>query len=293
MEIKVTEISKELNKLNNLIDNYENNYLNFYNIITEISLLWQDGYSKIFFDNITSEKKKEQTTIGELKYISNIYSYIVNKYNGIGNKITFNFTYEEKLIKKYNNYIDYIDTNINLYNSLDLENWNSFSNRLKEEKNKLMDIKHNTELIKYNLKEKINQIKEYEKNIKFNLSKLDIESIKESDISYFDKDIKNQTNNNSFIKEDELNSCIEKLLLYTNEENIILSDILLSISTINSYYNTENKLNNIYDELLKKFNIIKLNHFNNIDILKKTIIKYNNTVTITQRNFDNIDIGGI
>lgn len=274
MEILVSKINEELQKLNKLIDDYEDNYFNFYETeIKELSLCWHNGYSKIFITNAKKEKEIENTTIVELRKIINIYNSLVEKYNNIGCKIVFNLKNKDKMLIKLNNYINEINTNINLYNNLELSNWNNASVYLKNEKITLSNMEIKAKEVRDNLQERLNSIEEYEKTIASKITKIDIETIKVTDISYLNSKVVDMEIKDAFILVDDLNLCKNKIELYTNTENIIFFKILTSLNTINYCYKTSNKakLVNLYDQLYNKLNVIKKIHNNNIDIITKHI----------------------
>lgn len=183
--INISNVQKEVIQLNNLIEDYELTFLNLYNEVNKISNYWKDEHAKAFYKDLDHRKIKVANTIDELKKIKNIYKYIQEKYELLGKKIEFNLNYKNKILNKLINYIDKVKDIINNYESLDLSFCPYESKYIRNELSRLRQ--HKNELIKYksNVEKKFNYIEETEKNIKIQISKIQIEILQESDISKF------------------------------------------------------------------------------------------------------------
>ena len=185
MIVHVDKIKVELDKYNNLINKYENAYLNLYHELNSASLYWNDGHSAKFFDNVEVEKNKVSNGILELKSVRDIYFYIVESYEKLGNRISFDLKYQDSIISSFNKYIDKLDEIINLYNNLDLTFCAEEANLLKTELEKLGHMKYSVTAIKNKVRKIFLQIEEIEKEVKFRISKIDIEIIKKKEINDF------------------------------------------------------------------------------------------------------------
>ena len=84
----------------------------------------------------------------------------------------------------------------------------------------------------------------------------------------------------------ELSKCLEKVKYYNREENINFDNIIRKIEELNKEYitNNYNKLDELKNNINNKFNIIKINHYNNEIILNKNI----NITLETSKKVDNI-----
>lgn len=181
--INLSNLKSELNRLSNLIDDYEDSYLDYYNQISSFSFIWNDNYSKKFFNNIKMEKLKVKTTLNEIQSIYDIYKYMYDKYICIGNKISFDINNKARFIDKINDYIDYINSIIYSYNSLDLSFCtSSIRNNILNEKEKMKKVRDRMLESKERIVSLLNKIDSIEKSIRLKLSKIDIELVKITDI---------------------------------------------------------------------------------------------------------------
>ena len=185
MIVHVDKIRVELDKYNNLITKYENAYLNLYHELNSASLYWNDGNSPKFFENVDSEKNKVSNSILELKSVRDVYFYIAESYEKLGNRISFDLKYQDSIINKFNLYIDKLDKIITLYNELDLTFCAEEANLLRTELDKLDHMKYSVTALKEKVRKIFMQIEEIEKEVHSRLSKIDIEIIKKKEINEF------------------------------------------------------------------------------------------------------------
>lgn len=183
--INISNVQKEVIQLNNLIEDYELNFLNLYNEVNKTSNYWKDAHAKAFYKDLDIQKIKVSNTIDELKKVKDIYKYVQEKYETLGQKIDFNLNYKTKVLNNLNDYIDQIKIIINNYEALDLSFCPYEARYIRNQLQKLRNHKNN--LIKYKSKveKKFNYIEEIEKNIKTQISKIQIEILQENDISKF------------------------------------------------------------------------------------------------------------
>ena len=185
MIIDVNNIKDEIVKLNDLLDKYEDNYLNLYNEINNASSYWNDLISVKFFDSCKIEKIETKTTLEEIKSIIDIYNYILEKYQEIGKKIKFEIKNRDIVINGFNNYIIKVDDLIREYNSINFNCNIKISNMLNDQLYKLKNNRKILNNIKDKVKDIFDNIEEIEKEINLRLSKINIDIIKEIDISIF------------------------------------------------------------------------------------------------------------
>ncbi len=185
MEINVSNLEKDSEKLIKSIDNFSNNILNIYNELKWANGCWSDYHSRLFFTNVESEKTKVNNTYEELTQLSEIYKTIVAQYKNIGNKIQVNLENKDIIITKFNSFQDEINELISLYNDLDLSFCKDISIKISNQKEELLKIKENLTLSKEKIKETLVKIEEIEKDINLKLSKINIETIKQADINEY------------------------------------------------------------------------------------------------------------
>lgn len=95
----------------------------------------------------------------------------------------------------------------------------------------------------------------------------------------------------NIIDKENMINCIEKIRMYDNDEKINFDNIMKCFQNINNGYitNNFNKLSQIQNILYRKFNIIKINHYNNEVILVQNLNKYIDTAKKVEAIFNNIE----
>lgn len=185
MEINVTNLESECNKLNSELEIFYNNYLNIYNELNNANSYWQDYHSRLFFSNANSEKNKVNNTYNEINELKNIYKYLIDEYKSIGRKIKVNLDGKDEIISKFNNFHDKINELISIYNSLDLAFCPSIANKLNNQKDRIVKIKEEMLSSKNKIKKILEKIESIEDEINVRVSKMNLEEIKEVDIKEF------------------------------------------------------------------------------------------------------------
>lgn len=183
MEINILKIKEELTKIDNLYEDYEKIYINLYNEFKKIQSVWISQKSNEFNNYILSEKQKVKQTIDDMKNVNNIYDYLVENYKILGDKIKFNINNKDKVIDKINNYQDKLVKIINKYNNINFKEYTEEEKMIIFQKEILLNNKENLENIKKQILDKLKKIEEIEKEVSLRISKIDIEIIKESDIT--------------------------------------------------------------------------------------------------------------
>ncbi len=185
MQVNILKMKAEINKLNNLIENYELTYLNLYNEINKASSFWQDNNARNYFKNIEIEKRNTKRFIDEVNSCKDIYKFLIEKYEKLGNKISVNIKNKDDVVSELNKYLDKLQSIINYYDNLDLSFCPNERIYLLNEKDKLKEEKNQVNNIKDGIKEKFSYIEEIEKQISSKIAKIDIEILKETDIKGF------------------------------------------------------------------------------------------------------------
>ena len=176
VDIPFSKIKTEIINLDHLINEYENNFLSLYNELFSFSFYWKSEFSDDFFDVKQKEKLALKEFIDELKSYKDVFSFISMKYGSHGEKIFFDL---EKLDTTYSKICSFY---VSLQKLVDEINLLGASNpKIKP----FLDFDINrfkNDLVlfgdfKKNYLEKINMIKENEKEIRYRLSKIDFSRI--------------------------------------------------------------------------------------------------------------------
>ena len=186
MEINVLALEKEYDLLTKSIESFYENILNIYNELNWASGYWNDFHARLFFTNVNSEKIKLNNTYNELKSLNDIYTFLIEQYKSIGNKIRVNLEEKNKVITKFNDFREKINELVSLYNDLDLSFCTvTIANKLAKQKQELIKIKEKIVTDKEKVKNIFEKIEQIEKDVNLRLSKINIEIIKEADINEF------------------------------------------------------------------------------------------------------------
>ena len=177
MFVDIEGLEEKIFKLNLLINKYEELFLNMYNLFDESSLFWNSKKSLEFYKNVEQEKNNISIFIGDLKSYNQIYSFLINKYKPIGNKIFFDFSYEKEVLTIINNII-------NKYDSI-IINLNSLGPEYLDVKEKVQINKKIIDDYRKRLINILNKIKSVNDDICHKLSDLEIEYIQENSIQQF------------------------------------------------------------------------------------------------------------
>lgn len=172
IEINSLEISKELDNLQTIKEEYETTYKSIFDTMSNSSFFWNDNIAISFYNELEKEKIKNDK---ELRLIENkieVFKYIYNNYQELGNKIKCNLESKDYIIDKLNNIIDKTQNIIYKYNSL--STWFCSYERyfLVSEKNKLQTNYNNLLKVKTQIVNNYNKIIEIEREVTNKLSKI-------------------------------------------------------------------------------------------------------------------------
>ena len=182
MKISVKEVENLNNRLKEKISLYESKYLQYYNYINRAKMDWYDTNSKLFFDAIEDDKKKDYNTLQEMTNIYKIYTYISNNYKEIGNEIYYNPEFKEQIIELINSIINKCSIIISLYNDLGISQYSERS-MLFHQKNIFINILEKSKIAKTKIIKTATKIEDIERITEEELSKITIEPIQEKDIA--------------------------------------------------------------------------------------------------------------
>ena len=174
IKINVESMEKELISLNKIIESYEQNCLNLFNEINFSYVYWKDPIALKYYNQISKEKENTIKFLYNLKNTTKLYTYIINSYKEIGQKITYYLENKDKIISYLNKITNQYQNIISEYDNLDT----SFLNM--NEKNKIFSLKNQIsrayqkyENIKNNIIKQMKKIEDTESKIKHNLNKYD------------------------------------------------------------------------------------------------------------------------
>ena len=182
MKINVKNLKLEVNNLKKIIEEYDDIYLNLYNEFSLSSFLWNDTNSKKFYKDLDVEKIRVQDTINEMYSINNIYKYIINQYEKIGNNIYYDLSNKNIILSDIKKYQQRLNVIINKYNNLDTSSCPQISNYIIKEKTIIKESLNLTNTVYKNINILYKKLEELDKEIKLRVSKIDISYIKENDI---------------------------------------------------------------------------------------------------------------
>lgn len=183
MIVKVDSIKTECDRLNSLIEDYNMTILNMYNELSFSENYWRDRHSMLFFDNIKTEKRKNLNFVTELRNYKDTLNYLVKSYQAIGNKIDCTLKNKDSVIGKFDQYLNKLDSIISTYNRLNLYFCPREASYLNYERSLLEADYNRMNAIRSNVKKTFEKIQSIENEVKLRLSRINIEYIKETDIS--------------------------------------------------------------------------------------------------------------
>ena len=278
-KVDVTNLRLKLGELNKLLETYQENYLNFYYQI-EISQseeYWIDPHAIDFYDDKTLEKSNMEESYNELNEVYRLINYIVNMYSSLGNIVEFDLSYRNDILSKFNVYRNKLNRIYNSYKDLNYSFASPEINR--SINNQIRIIKDQIYLcdeLKDSIRDIMDNINNYENDISKLIKDVYISKIQSVDVEkYCSTENKDQAEK-CIINTEEISNIIKKMNLYSDLESSNFIGILNNFKSILSLYNTKNTLalDNLSENINNKFNNIKDNNINNLEVYKRNIDKY-------------------
>lgn len=184
MQVNTKVLKLELNKLQKNISNYEEDLDNYYHELLNVSNFWHDPHEEKFSREVKLEKVKLETSLKEVKNIKDVYKYMINEYEKLGARITYDLSYKNTIIKACDNFRRKLKQIITKYENLNLSMIDEKS-RILNELYKLKRVLNDVEEIKEKVKKVFDKIEDIESTIRIRLNRLDIELIRETDVREF------------------------------------------------------------------------------------------------------------
>lgn len=174
ISVNVVEIEKDLIRLNKLLNEYETTYQTLFNELNSSSFFWKDGYSEKFMQVLPKERAKITSNYANMVDLRNIYSYIMEQYGSIGDKIAINEDYRGNILEKFNKLISELSSIISQYNHLNTSfcptertiinseksRWTKVYNQLNAEKEIIKELFDKIEKIEFQIITKLSKITE-------------------------------------------------------------------------------------------------------------------------------------
>lgn len=185
MQVNVSSLKTNLDKLNSLADKYNLTYLNLYNELNN-SKSYANSYKfRLFYNSVDKEKIATIDFYHEILALKKIYSFIFDNYSDIGQLIQFDLDKKDYLYSCFKDIKSKISVIRSKLNSINTSKFYEVSNYVKYAKGLLTAIQNNINIIEKKYRDTINKIDSIERKVSSSLNNLDISIIKESDIERF------------------------------------------------------------------------------------------------------------
>lgn len=184
LEINTSKLSIEITNLKTALSEYEENNLNYYNELNSIPSYWEDNHETLFLDTVSNQKNSINTFIEEIQNIIDIYSYLLEQYQNLGTKLSFDLTKKDSCIQSFDNYLTKLEEILNLYNNLNLTSF-PYRNTILKQKRTIKDMKTTILNIKEQYKKITNKIEEIEQTASNKISKVSLQEIEEINVNNY------------------------------------------------------------------------------------------------------------
>ena len=183
MKVNTQDLQNEIHHLNLLIKEWKNTQLNLYNQMDQAFTHWKDNSSVDFEEKIYLEKNNVEQVVKKVKDIKDIYQYLYNRYNKLGDKILCDVESRKDLITRIEIYYENLKKIYNQFDNIDLSVLSDEKEKIATVKNKLkIQLKNLTEL-----KDKVlaffDQVEEIEKEMLIRASKIQDVLVEEFDFT--------------------------------------------------------------------------------------------------------------
>lgn len=182
IEVNVIDLKKEIDEITKYINEYEEIQLNLFNQLKESTINWQDGYSKQFESKIYLDKQEALTFLQQLKSKKEIYTFIYNKYNELGKRISCNLNNKNTIINSLDNCISQANSIINQFNRIDNSFYYWEYQTISTCENKIIDIKNKLNNSLSRVRSLYQKVESIEKDINAKIKEL--EDIKINDFDF-------------------------------------------------------------------------------------------------------------
>ena len=185
MWVNTIELSNYVKILNNLIDKYEEEYLNYYNEMNKSSFFWNDEKAMRFYSDINIEKLKIITNHNELLSLNKIYTNIINSYQQLGKIVSFDLKNKNIVLDLLNKCNEDIKNIISSNNNVSVGSAPEISGIISSNSSILNNLQNELQDYKMKTREAFNKIEEIEREITSAISSLNLEYVKERDLTIY------------------------------------------------------------------------------------------------------------
>ena len=180
MTIDVKYLKEQIKAYNDLIEEYEGDYLNYYNMLSSFSFFWNDQHAKRFYSNLPKEKLNCKNLVGELRTIRDVYKYMINKYSEFGNHIKIDLKEKDRVINKFDSYIDKANSIINKFNNLNLGFCPNEAYRIRQVRDNVIECRDAISEKRKSVKECFEKISNIEREINHRIQIINTTIVKET-----------------------------------------------------------------------------------------------------------------
>ena len=181
MTVDVKYLKEQIKAYNDLIEEYEGDYLNYYNMLSSFSFFWNDQHAKKFYNNIPKEKLNCKNLVGELREIKDIYRYLVIKYSEFGNQITIDLKEKDRVLRKFDSYLDKANAIITKFNNLNLGFCPGEAYSIRQKKNEVINCRDSIREKRESIKQCFEKISNIEREVGYRIKMINTAIIKEPD----------------------------------------------------------------------------------------------------------------
>ena len=180
IDIDLTKLKNEIDKVKVIIDEYEEIQQNIFNQLKDSCINWQDGNSLVFEEKTYHEKQESELLLLSLKNKKEIYDFIYNSYSEIGKKIKCNLESKKNVLSSIENCISKTSIILNDFNKIDTSFYYYEKNDICKQKNCIKNIHRSLTNIKNSISKMYAE--KIEKEILIKIQELD--NIKVNDFDY-------------------------------------------------------------------------------------------------------------
>lgn len=271
MRVLVKDLNSVLIKIKKQNEEYITNQENIKFQYKNLFQSWINGKSDNLEVLVETSKKNSLRITTSINDLLDSLEKVTDKYKEIGNEISCNLTKKEYTLNKYDNLIISLKNTLSKYRRLG--NIDFYPSRYKIYSDK-SDIKREIEKLeglRASTKKTFEYISKTEATLEEELKEITVPKINEN-INFSQGAPK--TRDSYYFEYREIENIHKKIIMFTNEQKIILDNIREYLYEIEKYYDSNNikKIN----ELIKEISIALENNYKNYKLYNEFIEKNSN-----------------
>ena len=185
MQVNVSSLKDNIDKLAVELNNYEDTQLNYYNELSNSNSYANSNKFRKFYTNVSKEKIAVDNFYNELMELKSIYDYVYLSYKDIGNNIDFNIDNTHNFYSTIRRIRYKISDTKRKIDYINIYSYPEVSNDIYEIRRKLNNMNNIVNSIENKYNRLINRISDIERTTRNRLNRLDFSTIQESDINKF------------------------------------------------------------------------------------------------------------